>query len=105
MFDVGFWELIVIGIVSLIVFGPERFPRVAREAALWIQRTQRAVSSVKSEINRELQLQELRESLRQERALLQHQMEKVADSGSNPSTILPLSSEEPKSTVSKHESE
>jgi sec-independent protein translocase protein TatB len=60
MFDVGFSELIVIGIVALIVIGPERLPKVARTAGHLFGRLQRYVNDVKADINREMQLDELR---------------------------------------------
>ncbi len=60
MFDIGFSELFVIGIVALIVIGPERLPRVARIAGHFFGRAQRYVSTVKSEINREMQLDDLK---------------------------------------------
>ena len=60
MFDIGFSELIVIGIVALLVIGPERLPKVARTVGLLLGRAQRYVSDVKSDINREMQLDELK---------------------------------------------
>ena len=60
MFDVGFSELIVIAIVALIVIGPERLPKVARTAGHLLGRLQRYVNDVKSDINREMQLDELK---------------------------------------------
>ena len=60
MFDIGFSEMIVIAIVALVVIGPERLPRVARTAGLLLGRLQRYVSDVKSDINREIQLDELK---------------------------------------------
>jgi sec-independent protein translocase protein TatB len=60
MFDVGFSELIVIAIVALIVIGPERLPKVARTAGHLLGRLQRYVNTVKSDINREMQLDELK---------------------------------------------
>lgn len=60
MFDIGFTELIVIGVVALIVIGPERLPKVARTAGHLYGRMQRYVSSVKSEISQEIQLDEIR---------------------------------------------
>ena len=60
MFDFGFSELIVIAIVALIVIGPERLPKVARTVGLLLGRLQRYVNDVKSDINREMQLDELR---------------------------------------------
>ncbi|MHB0973697.1 MAG: Sec-independent protein translocase protein TatB [Thiobacillus sp.] len=60
MFDIGFSELVVIGVVALIVIGPERLPKVARTAGHLYGRLQRYVSSVKSDISREIQLDEIR---------------------------------------------
>ena len=60
MFDFGFSELVVIGVVMLIVVGPERLPRVARTAGHLLGRLQRYVSDVKSDIEREMQLEELK---------------------------------------------
>jgi sec-independent protein translocase protein TatB len=60
MFDIGFTELIVIGVVALIVIGPERLPRVARTVGHLYGRMQRYVSSVKSDISHEMQLDEMR---------------------------------------------
>jgi sec-independent protein translocase protein TatB len=66
MFDVGFWELILIGVVALLVIGPERLPKVARIAGLWVGRARRTLSSVKDEIDRELKAQELQEILKKQ---------------------------------------
>src|SRR5512135_3082145 len=60
MFDIGFSELVVIAVVALIVIGPERLPKVARTAGLLYGRLQRYVSAVKSDISREIQLDEIR---------------------------------------------
>ena len=60
MFDIGFSELIVIGIVALLVLGPERLPKVARTTGHLLGRLQRYVSDVKSDISREMQLDELK---------------------------------------------
>jgi sec-independent protein translocase protein TatB len=60
MFDIGFSELLVIGVVALIVIGPEKLPRVARTLGHLAGRLQRYVSDVKADINREIELDELR---------------------------------------------
>ena len=60
VFDIGFSELVVIGLVALIVIGPEKLPRVARTVGHLIGRLQRYVADVKSDINREVELEELR---------------------------------------------
>lgn len=60
MFDVGFSEMIVIAVVALIVIGPEKLPRVARTVGALIGRMQRYVNDVKADINREIELDELK---------------------------------------------
>ncbi len=60
MFDIGFTELMVIGVVALIVIGPEKLPRVARTVGHLAGRLQRYVADVKADINREIELEELR---------------------------------------------
>jgi len=60
MFDFSFAELAVIGVVALVVVGPERMPKVARAAGLLFGRAQRYVSEVKADINNQLKLDELR---------------------------------------------
>jgi len=60
MFDIGFTEIFVIGVVALVVIGPERLPRVAKTVGHLFGRMQRYVSEVKADINREIDLDELR---------------------------------------------
>jgi len=60
MFDIGFSEMVVIAVVALIVLGPEKLPKVARTAGHLLGRLQRYVNDVKSDINREMQLEELK---------------------------------------------
>lgn len=59
MFDIGFSELLVCGIVALVVIGPERLPKVARTMGVLFGRLQRYVTQVKADINREMDLAEL----------------------------------------------
>ena len=60
MFDVGFSELMVIGVVALLVIGPEKLPRVAKMVGALLGRAQRYVNDVKADINREIELDELK---------------------------------------------
>ncbi|MGD7035971.1 Sec-independent protein translocase protein TatB [Methylotuvimicrobium buryatense] len=68
MFDVGFWELILIGLVSLLVIGPERLPKAARIAGFWVGKLRNTVASVKAEIKQELQAEEIRQVLKEQSA-------------------------------------
>ncbi|PVV13950.1 MAG: twin arginine-targeting protein translocase TatB [gamma proteobacterium symbiont of Ctena orbiculata] len=69
MFDVGFWELTIIALVALIVIGPERLPKVARTAGLWLGRGRRFVANVKADIDKEIKAEELREVIEKQAAL------------------------------------
>ena len=60
MFDIGFSEIVVIAVVALIVIGPERLPKTARTLGHLFGRLQRYVNDVKSDISREMELEELR---------------------------------------------
>ena len=60
MFDIGFTEIFLIGVVALVVIGPERLPRVAKTVGHLFGRMQRYVAEVKADINREIDLDELR---------------------------------------------
>lgn len=63
MFDFGFWELIVVGLVALLVVGPERLPRLAREVGRWVGKIKQFVTSVRSDIEQEIKADELRRML------------------------------------------
>ena len=65
MFDLGFTELLIIGVVALVVLGPERLPEVARTAGKYIAQAQRYIANLKAEFNRETQLAEFKK-LREE---------------------------------------
>jgi len=63
MFDIGFFELILIAIVVLVIVGPERMPGFARKTGRLLGRFKRALSDVKQEINNEIKAEELQEIL------------------------------------------
>lgn len=65
MFDIGFSEIFVIAVVALLVLGPERLPKAARFAGLWVRRARAQWHSVKSELENELAAEELKRSLRE----------------------------------------
>jgi sec-independent protein translocase protein TatB len=63
MFDIGFWELALIGVMALLVVGPDRLPALARTVGLWVGRIRRYVSTVRDDIEREIQADELKSML------------------------------------------
>lgn len=64
MFDIGFSELVLIGVIALIVIGPERLPEVARTVGKYVGRMRRFVSKVRDDIDREIRQEEIRDALR-----------------------------------------
>ena len=61
MFDIGFTEVTLIAVIGLLVIGPERLPRVARDIGLWVGRLRRYVAQIRADIEREVRADELRE--------------------------------------------
>lgn len=59
MFDVGFWELVLVGLVALLAFGPNELPRLARDAVRLVRKLRAATQAAGHELRRELQLDEL----------------------------------------------
>ncbi|OPH51421.1 Sec-independent protein translocase protein TatB [Vibrio campbellii] len=64
MFDIGFWELVLISVVGLVVLGPERLPHAIRSVSRFVGAAKSMANSVKDELSHELKVQELQENLR-----------------------------------------
>lgn len=102
MFDIGFTELLLVGLVGLIVLGPERLPGAVRTAGLWIGRAKRSFSNIKAEVEREIGADEIRRQLHNEHILeLEKEMKqsilppspnRSSASSNPPSTSVPGSS-------------
>ena len=63
MFDFGFWEIAIIGIITLIVVGPEKMPALARKAGLYVGKFKKFVSKIQNDINNEIKSEVLKEQL------------------------------------------
>ncbi|MGL4855480.1 Sec-independent protein translocase protein TatB [Plesiomonas sp.] len=64
MFDIGFWELVLIAVIGLVVLGPERLPVAVRTVAHWVRTIRAMAASVQNELNQELKLQEMQNNLK-----------------------------------------
>jgi sec-independent protein translocase protein TatB len=80
VFDIGFFELLVVAVVGLLVLGPERLPVAVRTTSLWLGRIRRQFNEIRAEVEREIGADEIRaqlhndrimEELRESRALLE----------------------------------
>ncbi|MEI7839214.1 MAG: Sec-independent protein translocase protein TatB [Methylococcaceae bacterium] len=69
MFDVGFSELVMVGLVSLLVIGPERLPKVARMAGFWMGKIHQMIANVKVEISQEFHAEEIRQLLKENESM------------------------------------
>ncbi|PYC26876.1 Sec-independent protein translocase protein TatB [Pseudomonas mosselii] len=83
MFGISFSELLLVGLVALLVLGPERLPGAARTAGLWIGRLKRSFNAIKMEVEREIGADDIRRQLHNEHIL---QMEQEAKRILNPLT-------------------
>lgn len=81
MFDIGFWELMIIGIIGLIVLGPERLPVAIRTIRSWLSSAKNFSEGVKTELKEELRVNELHENLKKaEQSDLKNLSPEVAES-------------------------
>jgi sec-independent protein translocase protein TatB len=108
MFDIGFSELILVGIVALLVVGPERLPETIRTAHGWLNRLRRGFNDIKREVQQELHndavLRELRqtgEQLKKEATAIGHDVHDTAVSAANPTPENIHSGEQEKSPAQK----
>jgi len=79
VFDIGFGELLLIAVVALVVLGPERLPKAARFAGLWVRRARNQWDSVKQELERELHAEELKRNLDAVRQSMQQAEQEMRD--------------------------
>ena len=66
MFDIGFFELLLVAVVGLLVIGPERLPETIRSVSLWIGRLKRSISATKTELEQQLGTEDIRRQLHNE---------------------------------------
>jgi len=81
VFDIGFSELLVVAIVALVVLGPERLPKAARFAGLWVRRARNQWDSVKQELERELQAEDIKRQMQDVRQSMQDTESELRASG------------------------
>ena len=77
MFDVGFWEILLILILALVVIGPERLPAAARTAGLWVGKARRYIEGVKNEVGEEFDVSEFKRIIHNQEVQLNELQSKV----------------------------
>ncbi|WP_166358139.1 Sec-independent protein translocase protein TatB [Pseudomonas akapageensis] len=95
MFGISFSELLLVGLVALLVLGPERLPGAARTAGLWVGRLKRSFNAIKQEVEREIGADEIRRQLHNEHIL---SLEKEAQRIANPQPVAPQEPVKPLAT-------
>lgn len=88
MFDIGFWELVVIAVVALLVVGPERLPQLVRDTGRWLRAARRMASDTRAQFERELDLEEgrkLRSRIADLDSLMKHAPDREDGAGDKPS--------------------
>ncbi len=81
MFDIGFWEIMIIGLVALLVVGPERLPGLAYTAGKWLGKGRAMIRSIKAEIDREMQADELKRIVEEQKKLVNPLEEIIEETG------------------------
>ncbi len=69
MFDVGFSEIMMVGLIALLVIGPERLPKAARIAGFWLGKTRSTIANVKAEIKQELHAEDMRQLMQEQQSI------------------------------------
>jgi sec-independent protein translocase protein TatB len=111
MFDIGFWEMAFIGVIALVVIGPERLPGVARNVGLWVGKGRRMLNEVKTDVKREMKEYDIEQvaALKNELDSASKNLKDITSSNADPLGLKDVS-DDLKSTVegatgSKHEVE
>ncbi|WP_423823091.1 Sec-independent protein translocase protein TatB [Salinisphaera sp. SPP-AMP-43] len=81
MFDIGFWELATLGVIGLIVLGPERLPVVARTLGRWVGRARHYVSALTSELENEVGAEDIRNDVRRARERIESETQDIRSRG------------------------
>lgn len=89
MFDIGFLEMVVVAIVALLVLGPERLPGAVRMAGLYLGRIKRSLADVRSQVEREMGADEIRQTLHNEKIMADLAKKKPGESNVKRNTTTP----------------
>ncbi|MFC1588710.1 Sec-independent protein translocase protein TatB [Pseudomonadota bacterium] len=104
MFDVGFWEILLIMVLALVVIGPERLPGAARTLGLWVGKGRRFIEGVKSDVEQEFDINEFKRVIHNQEIQLKELQQQVTQKASvNVEDLLEPEGEPEKPTYSIEE--
>ena len=78
MFDIGFWELLLIAVMTMIIVGPEKLPGVAKTAGRWVGKTRRFIEGVKTEVEQEFDVTELKRMMHNQEVQINELTQKLS---------------------------
>ena len=79
MFDIGFWEILLIAVLTMIIVGPEKLPGVAKTAGRWFGKTRRFIEGVKTEVEQELDVTELKRMMHNQEVQINELTQKLSN--------------------------
>ena len=83
MFDIGFWEILLILVLALLVLGPERLPQAARSVGYWVGKGRRYIEGVKEQVGSEFDATELKRLLHNQDVQIKELQNKITETGSS----------------------
>jgi len=84
MFDIGFWELCLVGLISLLVIGPQQLPKIARIIGFWLGKINQLSTQVKEELKEEFHQEEIQQFLKKQNDLITSQTPKPNQNTTGP---------------------
>jgi sec-independent protein translocase protein TatB len=90
MFDIGFWELVLVAVVALLAVGPERLPKLAYDAGKWFAKLQRAVRNIRYQIDNEMHQYEVRQLLQEQKKMVEDSVKQAMSDGQPPKDSRPI---------------
>jgi len=91
MFDIGFWEILLILVLALVIIGPERLPGAARQAGYFVRKARRYIEGVRSEVESELDIGEFKRMLHNQEVQINELQRQLKSSMDNVKADLPTS--------------
>jgi sec-independent protein translocase protein TatB len=108
MFDIGFTELVLVGVIGLLILGPERMPVAVRTVGLWVGKIKRTIGGVQKEIQAELRVDEIRKKADENRKAIEGRMAELQEEANIMEAPVVVAQEhrpEPEPDIKEHQAE